>query len=228
MQPSKLPDGKARACLVEACRRRRHGVILGMIAYHHVQGATVREDPDTRFFTAQHARPPSIHKRRTGRQGPEQALAPPYRGSYEKGRPWPLFDHSRLPAMDRRGTGRPSHTARTYLPQEGSIDMSPHNDRCTSQAKVSPDQDRPQTAVAAFSSGRRVIHSSIESIRRVRKAHHRAHAMEIIQTTDDKNHPQTDGIKGTRRNSRPFDPAYCSQYWGRRRYGPLQLAFRMA
>lgn len=126
----------------------------------------------------------------------------------------------RLPATNRRGRGDPPRTARTYLPQEGPIDMSLHNDLCRSQATVSPDQDQPDTAAAVFSSSRPVIHSSIGSIRRVSKTHHRVHATEIICNRA-KNHPQTDGIKGTWRNSRPFDTASCFQYWGRRRYGPL-------
>ena len=106
--------------------------------------------------------------------------------------------------------------------------MSPHNDRCTSQSTVSPDQDQPDTAVTAFSSSRPVIHSSTGSIRRVSKAHHRAHATEIILYREDGNQSRTDGMKGTWRNSRPFDTASRSQYWGRRRYGPLQQAFGMA
>jgi hypothetical protein len=160
-------------------------------------------------------------KTRTGREA-RTALAPPYRGLHEKGRPWPLFDHSRLPAMDRRGTGRPSHTARTYLPQEGPIDMSPHNDRCTSQAKVSPDRDQPDMAIATFSSSRPVIHSSTGSIRRVLRAHHRTQLAEIICNREEQNHPLTDGVKGTAGNSRPCHTASSWQYWGRRRYGPVR------
>jgi hypothetical protein len=125
MQPSKLPDGKARACLVEACRTRWHGVILGVIAKHHVQGATVREDPDTRFFTAT-ARPPTTHHRSPrDRQGgrPERALAPPYQGSYEKSRPWPVFDHSRVASHGSERDGGDPHIprGRTYLQKGPSI-----------------------------------------------------------------------------------------------------------
>jgi|HubBroStandDraft_1064217.scaffolds.fasta_scaffold19360_5 hypothetical protein len=106
--------------------------------------------------------------------------------------------------------------------------MSPRNDRCTSYATASPGQEQPDTAVAALSSSRPAIRSSTESIRRVSNTHHRVHAAETICSRDDKNHPRTDGVKGTWRNSRPFDTASCSQYWGRRRYGPLQQAFGMA
>jgi len=100
--------------------------------------------------------------------------------------------------------------------------MSPHNDRCTSQATVSPDQDQPDTAIATFSSSRPVIHSSTKSIRRASKTHHRARMTEIICNREEQNHPRTDGVKGIGRNSRPFETAASSQYWGRRRYGPVQ------
>jgi len=133
----------------------------------------------------------------------------------------------RLPATDRRAKGRPSQDRSDVPTVRRAIDMSPHNDPCTSQATVSPDQDQPETAIAAFSSSRPLIHSSIESIRRASKAHHRARVTEIICNREEQNHPRTDGVKGTWRYSRPFDAA-SSQYWGRRRYGPARPVFWMA
>jgi hypothetical protein len=116
----------------------------------------------------------------------------------------------------------PPKTARTYLPQEGTSIMSPHNNRRISQATVSPDQDQPDTAIATFSSCRPVIHSSKGSIRRVRRTHHRTQATVIICNREEQNHPLTDGVKGISGNSRPCDTASSWQYWGRRRYGPVR------
>ena len=100
--------------------------------------------------------------------------------------------------------------------------MSPHNDRCTSKATVSPGQEKSGTTIAAFSSSRPVVHSSTGSIRRVRRAHHRTQATEIICNWEEQNHPLTDGVKGIWRNSRPCDTASSWQYWGRRRHGPVR------
>jgi hypothetical protein len=103
--------------------------------------------------------------------------------------------------------------------------MSPHNDRCTSGARVSPDQDQPDTAVATFLSSRSVARSSVESIRRVSKAHHRVRAIEITFDREARNHTRTHRVKG---NSYPCDTTSHCQYWWRRRYGPAQLAFAVA
>jgi hypothetical protein len=77
-------------------------------------------------------------------------------------------------------------------------------------------------AIATFSSSRPVVHSSTGSIRRVRRAHHRAQPAEIICNREEQKHSLTDGVKGTSGNSRPSDTASSWQYWGRRRYGPVQ------
>lgn len=81
---------------------------------------------------------------------------------------------------------------------------------------------------AVFSASRPVIHSSIESIRRASKAHHRARTAEIICNGEEQNHLQTNGVKGIWGNSRPCDTALSSHYWGRRRYGPVPQAFETA
>jgi len=103
--------------------------------------------------------------------------------------------------------------------------MSPDNDRCTSQALVSPRQEQPGPIAAAFSSSRALIHSSTESIRRISKADHRVRATKNICDREEQNHPRMDGVKGS---SRPFDAASRRQYRWRRRYGPGHLALEMA
>lgn len=118
--------------------------------------------------------------------------------------------------------GRPSQDRSDIPPQEGPSTMSPHSDRCTSKAKVSPDQDQPDTANATLSSCRPVIHRSTGSIRGVRRAHHRAQPAEIICNREDQNHPPTDSVKGISGNSGPGEVPSSCQYWGRRRYGPIQ------
>jgi hypothetical protein len=123
----------------------------------------------------------------------------------------------------REGAALPRPLGRTYC-QEGPLDMSPHNDRCTSQAPVSPHKGQPDT-VAASSSSRVYIHSSIESIRRASKAHHRMRATEIICDREEQNHPWTHGVKD---NSRTFDTTSHGQYRWRRRHGPAHLAFAAA
>ena len=95
--------------------------------------------------------------------------------------------------------GRPSPDRLDVPTEEGPSIMSPLNDRRTSKATVSPDK----------------------SIRRVRRAHHRAQPAEIICNKEEQQHSLTDGVKGTSGNSRPGDTASCWQYWGRRRYGPV-------
>jgi hypothetical protein len=125
------------------------------------------------------------------------------------------------PSIEEPG-GDPPKTTRTYLPREGPSTMSPHNDRCTSKATVSPDQGQPDTAIATFSSGRPVIQSSTGSIRRVRRAHHRPEPAKIICNREEQNHPLTDGVKGISGHSRPSDTASSWHYWGRRRHGPVQ------
>lgn len=143
------------------------------------------------------------------------------RTSHEKGRPCYLSDHFRLAAIDRRAGRRPSQDRSDIPTEEGPSTMSPHNDRCTSKATVSPDQDQPDMAIATFSSSRPVVHSSTGSIRRVRRAHHRTQATVIICSGEEQNHPLTEGVKGTAGNSRPGEVASSCQYWGRRRYGPV-------
>ena len=142
--------------------------------------------------------------------------------SHEKGRPCRLFDHSRLAATDRRGEGRPSQDRLDVPTARRASIMSTHKDRCVSKATVSPDQDQPDAAIVTFSSCRPVFPSSKGSIRRVRRAHHRTQAAVIICNREEQNHPLTDGVKGTAGNSRPGEVASSCQYWGRRRYGPVE------
>ena len=106
--------------------------------------------------------------------------------------------------------------------------MSPNNDRCTSQTPVSPHRDQPDAVGATFSSSRPVIRSSRQSLRHVIKTHHRVYALGIICNREEQKYSLTDSIKGISGNSRPFDTASSCQYWGRRRYGPVQQAFEMA
>src|ERR1700685_774476 len=69
-----------------------------------------------------------------------------------RGRPGYLSDHSRVAAIDRRGGGDPSQDRLDVPTEEGPSIMSLHNDRCTSKATVSPDQDQdqPDMAIATF------------------------------------------------------------------------------
>ena len=51
----------------------------------------------------------------------------------------------------RRGTTL-TNLVGCYLRQEGPTDMSSHKDRSTSQRQASPDRDRPDTVLTAFTS----------------------------------------------------------------------------
>jgi hypothetical protein len=106
--------------------------------------------------------------------------------------------------------------------------MSPDNDRCISQASASPNQDKPGTIVAAFSSNRPIIHSSINSVRRDGGVHHRVRTTQVICNSNEQNHRQTSCIRRISGNSLAFDIGSACQYWGRRRYGPAQQVFRIA
>jgi hypothetical protein len=216
MPPSRVHDPKSTPSLVGGCGLPAYWLMSRITTYtpNRASGSG-----HSAFHHTMVARPPSVPKMQ-GRQNFNNVNTNPLR-LIREGSPLVPLRSLRLPATDRRGRGRPSEDRSDVPTARRAIDMSPHNDRCTSQATVPPDQDGPDTTAAAFSSSRAVIHSSIGSIRRVSKVHHRVHTTEIICNRADKNQLRTDGIKGTWRNSRPFDTASCSQYWGRRRYGPL-------
>lgn len=91
--------------------------------------------------------------------------------------------------------------------------MSPHNDRCRSQAPVSLDPGLPGTVVTTSMPSWLDIHNSTESKR---------HVSNVLDTV------QTYAVMGISSNSYPFDTASSSKYWGRQRYGPVPYAFEIA
>ncbi len=142
-------------------------------------------------------------------------------------RPVPVTKHG--PERDRR---RPSQDRSDIPTARRAIDMSPKNDRCTSQAPVKPGQDLPDTA-ATLSLSRPVIPCSLEIIRHAGKADHRTHKTGTICQRNEQNRLRTASVMSSSGNSRPCDTAYAchycaSHYWGRRRYGPVQQGFEMA
>jgi hypothetical protein len=159
---------------------------------------------------------PDEHRQEATRRDDASTTAP--KTAYERVAPGassitPVASHG------SKRKGRPSQDRLDVPTARRAIDMSPHNDRCTSQAPAAPYQDQPDTVVIQRSSG---------SIRRVSKAHHRAPMTGFIRNREEQNHPRTGGVKGIWRNSCPFDTASWAQYWGRRRYGPVSWGFAVA
>lgn len=104
-------------------------------------------------------------------------------------------------------TAHEEATRRTVLGKPAArkgLAMSPHNNRSTSQASVSPDPDRPDTVLATFFPSRRICNR------------------------DEQNGPRTSDVIGTPGTFHTFYMGSSCQYWGRRRYGPAPQAFHLA
>lgn len=104
--------------------------------------------------------------------------------------------------------------------------MAPHDDRSTSRASGSSDPDEPNTIMAAFP-GRRIVNSSIQSVRLPGGTHHGVQVPQICKRGE-QNRLRTYGAKGITDISLTFYLGSSCQYWGRRRYGPARQAFRAA
>jgi hypothetical protein len=105
--------------------------------------------------------------------------------------------------------------------------MTPHGDRCTPQQLASLDWYKPATKAAVFSSIWRIVRSSTESVYLPSGEHHRAYTAQFC-SGNEQDRWRIKCAQGIPGSSRVFFIGSRSHYWGRRRYGPARLAFRMA
>jgi hypothetical protein len=161
---------------------------------------------------------------RRHRQGGHPGSRKPYfrRGSHREGHPCCSSISGCQPPIECKGTTPAGPLRQTYS-QEGPSNMSPRNDRSTSQPSASLNPDGPDT----FPSSRRIVHGSTQSVRRPGGTHHSVQLPQICNR-EEQNGPRTSGIKGSAASFRAFYTGSGCQYWGRRRYGPAQQAFRLA
>lgn len=105
--------------------------------------------------------------------------------------------------------------------------MTSHDERRASQLPASSDRYEPDKVTTALSSGRKIVRSSIQSVRLPGMAHHRARASQIC-IGGKQNRPRTSSTRRIQASPYAFFTGPSCQYWGRRRHGPARQVFRMA
>jgi hypothetical protein len=137
-------------------------------------------------------------------------------GSHSQGLPSCLLGQL-VPGTDRRGRDDPAGPLRKIYSQEGPSNMSPYNDRSTSQASVSLDPDRPDI----FPSSRRIVHSGTQGAPLPGSTCHSVQLPRICNR-EEQTGPRTSSVRAIAASFDTFYIGSCCQYWGRRRYGPAR------
>jgi hypothetical protein len=106
--------------------------------------------------------------------------------------------------------------------------MTPHKDRCISQASASPYQTKPVTIVTTFSFSARIACSGTKIISHYGPLHHRGAAIRINCTNSQQNHLQSaDASRISGKTAVTVIGSGC-RYCGRKRHGPVPQVFRIA
>lgn len=106
--------------------------------------------------------------------------------------------------------------------------MTPHRDRCISQASASPYQTKPVTIVTTFSFSARIACSGKKIISHYGPLHHRGAAIRITCISSQQDPLQSADVSRISGKTAVTVTGSGCRYCGRKRHGPDPQVFRLA